>query len=98
MRSRALRTTGFAVLIAFVAATSWSVGLVPAPCCSAACESCPLTLCKGTDATPTPKVDTAQVPALVGRSLQRTFIALAERGTPRVLPRRAPESPPPLRN
>ena len=56
------RAVGLAALAGFLAITLWSAGLVPAPCCSATCESCPVTFCKGTAAEWPLKVSIAHSP------------------------------------
>ncbi len=58
------RAVGLAALIGFLSITAWSAGLVPAPCCSAACESCPPTFCKDATAKSSPKLDIALLHAL----------------------------------
>lgn len=57
------RAVGLTALIGFLAVTAWAAGIVPSNCCSATCESCPITFCKGTAADASPKVDLAPAPA-----------------------------------
>jgi hypothetical protein len=60
------RAIGLTALVAFLAITAWSAGIIPSPCCSAACQRCPITLCAATTAEASPKVDlaTAQMPVI----------------------------------
>ena len=52
---------GVGALVGFLACTALSAGLMPAlsPCCSDACEPCPIVICKSTPASPSSKVDVA---------------------------------------
>ena len=61
-----VRAVGLVALLGFLAITAWSAGLVPSSCCSASCERCPTTFCKGTDANPCPKMPVVSVSGNAG--------------------------------
>jgi hypothetical protein len=60
------RLVGLTVLVGFLAIASWSAGFVPSPCCSPACDPCPVMFGKGAAAESSPKVSIAAPAILSG--------------------------------
>jgi len=53
------RLVGLTALVSFLAIAAWSAGFVPSPCCSPACDPCPVMFGKGAAAESSPKVSIA---------------------------------------
>jgi hypothetical protein len=71
------RVVGLTALVSFLAIAAWSAGFVPSPCCSPACDPCPVMFGKAAAAESSPKVSIA-APAVASGIESRLTAAAPE--------------------